>query len=65
MDEDAPTQEGSVSEDKAGQAGVRKQAKKEREKTQNAFIEHCCLDDVVVEEEPPKQLRGCPKTTAL
>jgi hypothetical protein len=55
-----------VPDNKAGQAASRKQAIKEREKKQNAFIAHCRLDDVIiVKEESLKQLRGCSKTTAL
>jgi hypothetical protein len=40
--------------------------RKDREKKQNAFIAHCCLDNaVIIEEEYPKQFRGCSKTMAL
>jgi hypothetical protein len=65
MDDDAPTQEGSVPDDKAAQAAARKQALKERARNQIAFIAECHLEDVIVEEESLKPLRGCSKTTAV
>jgi hypothetical protein len=57
MDGDKPTQEGSV-HDKAAQVADRKQALKEREKKQIAFIAECTFDDVLVDEKGPKALKG-------
>jgi hypothetical protein len=56
--EDTPTQEGSDSY-KAAQVAVRKQALKEREKKQIAFITECStLGDVVLDENGLNALKG-------
>jgi hypothetical protein len=72
MDDDMPTQEGSLPY-KVVQVAARKQelkqALKEKDKQQIAFIADCSstpLDDVVVDEESPKSLKSSgSKTTAL
>jgi hypothetical protein len=57
MNGDTPTYEGSV-HDKAAQVAARKQALKEREKKQIAFIAECTLNDVVVNEQGLQALKG-------
>jgi hypothetical protein len=68
-DDDSPTQEGSFPF-KVAQVAARKeelkQALKEKDKQQIAFIAECTIDDVVVDDEAPKSLKGSgSKTTAL
>jgi hypothetical protein len=67
--DDMPTQEGS-SPFKVAQVAARKQALKqalkEKDKQQIAFIAECTMDDVFVDNEAPKSLKGSgSKTTAL
>jgi hypothetical protein len=61
MNGDAPTQEGSVSDKAAvvaAKLAARKTAAKEKEREQTAFILECTFDDVIVDENNPKALKG-------